>query len=488
MQKRAAAILALATIFAAISGSRAQTVDEPLFRVRIQTGQAADVKTTLETAGYDLLQIDGDTIDLATTRAEWQALQAAGYQVTVIDRGHPLNDARSLTTASADVVPASYLDLAGILARMQQIAAAYSSIARVVDVTATYNTPPTVEGRHLYALKISDNVAQDEDEPAMLIVGTHHAREITTPVIALMAADRLTSQYGSDAQIAAAVNGHEIWIAPVWNPDGYNYVFTTDNLWRKNRRVLSGGVGVDLNRNYPQGWNGPCPGSTTVSSETYKGPAVASEAETQTLMTWSQRERFAKVIDYHSYGREVLYAYKCLSHPFTTWLQQEATTLSQVSGYGGATRLPTADGEHPEWQLARMGAYAFLIETQTEFQPPYSGAVSEATLVWPGILSVLQRPISVSGHVTDARTGTPLTAKIELTNVTFSNGETNGSGGTFGAYHMFLPPGAYDVSFSATGYDTLVKHVTVTAATVLDVQLTPTTVLPPAPQNLRIIQ
>jgi carboxypeptidase T len=364
MQKRAAAILALATIFAAISGSRAQTVDEPLYRVRIQTAHAADVKASLEAAGseYDVLQIEGDTIDLATTRAEWQALQAAGYQVTVIERGHPLNGPRSSTAASADVVPATYLDLAGILARMQEIAAANPSIARVVDVTATYNTPATVEGRHLYALKISDNVAQDEDEPAMLIVGTHHAREITTPVIALMAADRLTSQYGSDTQITAAVNGHEIWIAPVWNPDGYNYVFTTDNMWRKNRRVLSGGVGVDLNRNYSQGWNGPCPGSTTVTSETYKGPAAASEAETQTLMTWSQRERFAKVLDYHSSGREVLYAYKCLSHPFTTWLQQEAVALSQSSGYGGATRLPTADGEHPEWQLAKMGAYAFLIE------------------------------------------------------------------------------------------------------------------------------
>ena len=30
----------------------------------------------------------------------------------------------------------------------------------------------------MFALKISDNVDLDEDEPAMLIVGTHHAREI----------------------------------------------------------------------------------------------------------------------------------------------------------------------------------------------------------------------------------------------------------------------------------------------------------------------
>ena len=46
------------------------------------------------------------------------------------------------------------------------------------------------------------------------------------------------------------------------------------------------------------------------------------------MMTWSRAERFAKVIDYHSSGREVLFAYRCLGHPFTTWFQQEAAALS----------------------------------------------------------------------------------------------------------------------------------------------------------------
>ena len=51
---------------------------------------------------------------------------------------------------------------------MQEIATAYPAIAQVVDITAAYGTPVTSEGRHLYALKISDNVSVDEDEPAML--------------------------------------------------------------------------------------------------------------------------------------------------------------------------------------------------------------------------------------------------------------------------------------------------------------------------------
>ena len=311
----------------------------------------------------------------------------------------------------------------------------------------------------------------------MLIAAAHHAREISTPVIALEAAARLTAGYGSDPRITAAVDGHEIWIAPVWNPDGYNYVFTTNNLWRKNRRVFANGVGVDQNRNYTQGWSASCAGSTSTGSETYKGPSAASEAETRTMTTWSETERFAKVIDYHSYGREVLYAYRCLSHPFTSWMQQQAAALSVASGYGGHTRLPSAEGEHPQWQFARLGAYAFLIETHTEFQPSYASALTEAATVWPGILSVLERPISVSGHVTDAVTGAPLAARIDLPGVAFANGETNSSGGAFGAYHVFLPPGTYDVRFSSDGYAPVTSRVTVTdsSADTLDIQLTAVT-------------
>src|SRR5204862_296247 len=248
------------------------------------------------------------------------------------------------------------------------------------------------------------------------------------------------------------------------------------------RRIFANGVGVDQNRNYPQGWNSTvCSGSTLVSSDTYKGPSPASEAETQTMMTWSQNERFAKVIDYHSTGREVLYSYHCLRHPFTSWMLQEATAISQASGYGGATRLPSAEGEHQEWEFAQMGAYAFLIETHTQFQPPYDSALAEAAMVWPGILSVIERPISISGHVTDAVTGAALEARIELLNVTFPNGETNSSGGRYGRYHMFLAPGTYDVRFSNAGYVSVVRtgSVTSSSASVMDIRLAPPDTTPP---------
>jgi len=499
MKRRALAVLVFFAVLTLLVPLRAgqRGGEEPRSRVRIVVANVDAVKASLESSGYDVLETSSadSTLELVVSASEWRALEKRGFSVVLIEASHPLqqplqsktlaNTAAAPGVAAAAAVPASYRNLAGVLARMQEIADGNPTIAQMVDLTAAYNTPPTSEGRHMFALKISDNVTVDEDEPAMLIVGTHHAREINVPVIGLDAAERLTAGYNNDLQITAAVNGNEIWIAPLWNPDGYNYVFTTNNMWRKNRRVVSGGVGIDQNRNYPQAWSTSCAGSTSPTSDTYKGPSPASEPETQTMMTWSRAERFAKVIDYHSSGREVLFAYRCLGHPFTTWFQQEAAALSVASGYEGMTRVPSAEGEHPEWQFAQMGAYAFLIETGLEFQPPYESALNEAALVWPGILSVLDRPISVHGHVTDAATGAPLAAKIELLNVAFSQGETNSSGGRFGAYHMFLPPGTYDVRFSAAGYASVVSRVSVTAtsSTDNDIQLAQP---PPPPSEVLV--
>ena len=476
-----------------------QLGDGTTVRVRLVATDPGVRKQSLEVRGFDVLWADAahTAIDLIVTAGEWRELQHEGWQGRIVDRGRPLRgedgrthrvtsappakpsrvDGAAVTAAAIAAVPLNepgYSDLAGILASMQAIADLYPAIARFVDVTATYGAPATAEGRHLYALKISDNAAVDEDEPAMLIVAAHHAREISTPVIALRAAERFTSQYGIDPEVTAAVDGNEIWIAPLWNPDGYNHVFTTDNMWRKNRRLFGGGVGVDLNRNFPPGYSAPCAGSTSVASETYKGPSALSEAETQTMQVWSRAERFAKVIDYHSYGREVLYGYVCLAYPFQTWMRNEATAISNASGYGGLTRVPSNEGEHQQWQFARQGAYAFLIETHTEFQPPFASAVAEADAVWPGILAVLERPISISGHVTDAVTGAPLEASITLDNVPFGNGEAYGSGGQYGAYAMVLPPGMYAVRFTVPGYNSVVNPVVVGAATAttLDVPLT----------------
>ena len=87
------------------------------------------------------------------TRDEWRNLEAAGHQVTLVDRARPLQEALQAPaqtppsatgelSATAAAVPATYSNLDAILDRMQQIATAYPAIAQLVDITATYSTRP----------------------------------------------------------------------------------------------------------------------------------------------------------------------------------------------------------------------------------------------------------------------------------------------------------------------------------------------------------
>jgi hypothetical protein len=101
----------------------------------------------------------------------------------------------------------------------------------------------------------------------------------------------------------------------VANPDGYEYTFDEERLWRKNLRDNDGdgeitiADGVDPNRNYPEHFNYDEEGSSSIlSSQTYRGPAPGSEPETQALKGLLDRIGFAFQVNWHSAGEWLLYA------------------------------------------------------------------------------------------------------------------------------------------------------------------------------------
>lgn len=470
-------LVAPVTCIICICSGSVTTLGQTLNHVRIETSEARSVAQQLIEAGFDVFEgsITQNSFEVVVSDTELEILINEGFEAHVIAIGRPFRDiqAERLTKLA---VPSGYPDLTEILDQMDAAEANFPSICKVVDLTTAYNVPATVEGRHISAVKISDNVAQDEDEPSFLLVSNHHAREIVTPVVGLYAIEQFTSRYGIDPVITALVDEYEIWIAPVWNPDGYEYVFNVDNLWRKNRRVFPGGVGVDLNRNYPFGWNSLCGGSATVSSLTYRGPEPASEAETQTMIAFANDRWFAKVVDLHSYAREVRYGYGCLNYPFISFLASEAVDLaSTMAGYTTRQSCCTGGGIH--YHIATKGSHAFLWETHITFQPSFTSAEAEAALVFPSLIFLLQRAIPVSGHVTDAYTGQPVAATITNLDISFENGETNGSDEHFGRYHIFLPDGTYNLKFSAPAYipQSHVVDVVTSSAGFLDVALVPQT-------------
>nr|XP_034834186.1 zinc carboxypeptidase-like [Maniola hyperantus] len=147
-----------------------------------------------------------------------------------------------------------------------------------------------------------------------MLEGALHAREWITPAtITWIVKEFLTSR---DREIRALAENLEWHIFPVVNPDGYNYTFTTNRMWRKNRSTrnftscAASGVaddmsnGIDLNRNFDSVWmsigasDNPC-------SNTFAGPVAFSEPESRAISTYVDRlnaeGRMIYYYSFHSY-------------------------------------------------------------------------------------------------------------------------------------------------------------------------------------------
>ncbi|MFQ5906378.1 MAG: M14 family zinc carboxypeptidase, partial [bacterium] len=220
-------------------------------------------------------------------RFEWvDAIVDARTYGDLLSRGYHLEILIDDIDAHHRMVAGAYHGLQEVMDSLASIAANHPDIARLDTLPDS-----TYQGRPLLALKISDNVNIEEDEPELFFCGLHHAREWPTVEIVLFAADTLTRGYGIDSHISQIVDSRQIWLMPCVNPDGYFYSYDQNHQWwRKNRRYFPqyGTRGVDDNRNYGGSYDGSHLGEwgTTVvatsrnpGEDTYTGPVPMSEKE-----------------------------------------------------------------------------------------------------------------------------------------------------------------------------------------------------------------
>lgn len=402
-------------------------------------------------------------VDLVLDTAQVPLLLAIAPTAAFVAAGRPFHEIElEMELAAGGDIDANYYTVAEIEAAIDAQVALHPTRAVKVDLSALPGGVLTHNGRPIYALKVSDNVASDEDEPAIVLAAQHHAREVNSPVMVLKAMERVLAGYAGDPQMQALVDGYELWFVPMVNPDGVDHVWNVNNLWRKNRRNNGSNFGVDLNRNYPFLW-GLCGASTSTGSDTYRGPSAGSEPETQVMRNLVARLRPEIYLDFHSSGREVLRMWApCANvHPTMAAFQQlYCDDLRTPMGYG--TRDPSASGESPEDHYASGGTLSFLTEISTEFQPVWSSTVTEETMVWPGVRQAVTnwRP-AVRGHVRSALGSQPLVATITFTPGVLNHGEVTKSRARDGRYGLWLPVGSWNVTFAAAGHVSRTLPVTV---------------------------
>ena len=336
------------------------------------------------------------------------------------------------TTSAANVFPVnhegfhSYAEMSAVL---DDVAASHPDIAEKFSIGRSY------EGRQVWALKISDNVGADEDEPEVLFTSQMHAREWLSLEQDLRIIELLTSNYrpNPDTQLEQRVknivDGLEIWVIPMLNPDGAEYDISNPSSgfrnWRKNRQAVGAGVqpGIDLNRNFGFKW-GCCGGSSgKPGSFFYRGKAPWQGVEIALLRDFvldrivGGRQQIRAAIDWHAFNEEIMWPFAYtkadLPRPMAAddlaAFKAIAQGMADLNGYmpKQLSDLYVFDGGSSDWLYGDQRIFSLTIEVYPlddshvgGFYPPDSIIERETTRNDGAVLYFLEQvacPYRVAG-------------------------------------------------------------------------------------------
>ncbi|UKZ83690.1 hypothetical protein TrVFT333_011499 [Trichoderma virens FT-333] len=265
-----------------------------------------------------------------------------------------------------------YQPLPVIVRWMRLLEAMFPSYVKYITIGKSF------EGREIPALRVGVPELADPSKPRKMIVvtGGLHAREwISTSTVNYVAWSMITS-FGKEPMITKFLSHFDVVFIPAVNPDGVEYSWEVDRLWRKNRQQtnLRFCRGMDLDHAFGFGWNhaetqsDPC-------SESYGGDKPFQATEANVLAQWAKNEtqhnvKFVGLLDLHSYSQQVLfpYSYTCSTEPPNLENLEElamgiakAIRLSNGESYSvtsaceGAVASKDSGDRHPVWPRIESG-------------------------------------------------------------------------------------------------------------------------------------
>ncbi len=342
---------ATAAVFLGLGASEAGAApgDRDVLEVYSATVRGAQLGE-LSSQGVDLTVrrrvARGFDVQLILTDEQRAKLAAEGVatRLTRVKGGKTVKQFAQAQAASGFAVWRSWDEAGGIRDELRDVAAKNPQLAKLETIGTT------LDGREILALKLTQSARDmpDGSRPAVLYSSTQHAREwISTEVNRRLMRWYIERWRANDKQIKRLLKDTELWFVLVANPDGYQYTFDSERLWRKNLRNNDGDPettiadGVDPNRNYPNHFSYDEEGSSSIfSSQTYRGPSAVSERETQALKGLLDRIGFAFQVNWHSAGEWLLYA--------EGWQTSTPTADDPIYfALSGNLDEPAIDGFHP---------------------------------------------------------------------------------------------------------------------------------------------
>jgi hypothetical protein len=383
------------------------------FVVRAYYRNIEDISRLVDYDVWEYNNLQQRYVLVAINRAQYDELVKAGWRLEIDSDASAMIDRER----HAGILDA-YRTVDQIYSDLDTIGATYPSIVELVDYGDSYCKTlggcvtlggDPEPGHDLRAVRIT-NRAIPGPKPVFFLMANIHAREITTPELALRWIDELTQGYGVDADITWMVDNQELWVLPTVNPDGRWIVdlgqqpqYGGSRFFQRKNADRDDGCnqwppfsgtqyGIDLNRNHSFLWNtGGSSGQPC--SETYRGSSAASEVETQavqTLVLSLYEDRRGDPIDepapldtagffltLHSYGNQVLRPWGTTSQvpPNETQLAAIGAKIATYNGYQSCQVnrcLYETSGTSDEWSYGTLGMASFTFEIGNEFMPPYS--------------------------------------------------------------------------------------------------------------------
>ena len=320
---------------------------------------------------------DDNSIKFAISETDLQKIQTYNIPYTIIHENLEEFYASRLTNdfESRDFELGSmggYYTLDEIVQNLDELYQDYPNL-----VAEKISIGQSLEGRDIWALKMSDNPNIDEDEAEVLYTGLHHAREPMSYMNLFYYMNWLVENYETDQMAKDILDNRELWFIPAINPDGliYNQQIAPNGggMQRKNgRETCNGGVdGVDLNRNYSFMWGLDNQGSSPDGcDETYRGNGPFSEPETAAIEAFIEAHDFPVAFNYHSYSNLLLHPFGYTEpNPMDEEDIQTFTEIGEelvsVNGYllgTGVDILYAVNGEACDWMYGEHGIFAYTPE------------------------------------------------------------------------------------------------------------------------------
>jgi hypothetical protein len=368
-----AAVAITLTVAPTAAGKSREKLD--MYTLRGNAAKIARATGGLELAGLRYTR-QGIRADAVLTRSERTRLVASGVDVRLKRdrRGRTVSAQAAAQAVGGFNVWRSWDEPGGIRDELYDVASDNRQIVKL-EVLGTSH-----QGRELIALKVTDDARNKADgsRPAVLYSSNQHAREwISLEVNRRLLHYFLDGWHAKDPEIRALLQSTELWFVISANPDGYQYTFDTERLWRKNLAdnnsdgEITVGDGVDPNRNFAEHWGYDNEGSSPdPADETYRGSSAASEPETQAMQGLIDRIRPKFQSNLHSYGEWLLYPQGwqvgTLDADFPLYVALGGTDAnSAIPGFNpgqSADTLYVTNGETTDYAETNTGTVAYTPE------------------------------------------------------------------------------------------------------------------------------